>query len=143
VPVLVLVFVMVSPSYIHIYVLEHSICEENPLIKLNIVLLLTYLSMLLILYLCALIDYFIVFAGEVSLMVSRTVLTELCNILPNILPSLEDSFSETISKFILQKVQTRVISFEDQVGLCLLLKLDTAFTLQSFLPFYSFMKYLT
>lgn len=130
---------MVSPSYIHIYVLEHSICEENPLIKLNIVLLLTYLSMLLILYLCALIDYFIVFAGEVSLMVSRTVLTELCNILP----SLEDSFSETISKFILQKVQTRVISFEDQVGLCLLLKLDTAFTLQSFLPFYSFMKYLT
>jgi len=139
VPVLVLVFVMVSPSYIHIYVLEHSICEENPLIKLNIVLLLTYLSMLLILYLCALIDYFIVFAGEVSLMVSRTVLTELCNILP----SLEDSFSETISKFILQKVQTRVISFEDQVGLCLLLKLDTAFTLQSFLPFYSFMKYLT
>lgn len=128
---------MVSPSYIHIYVLEHSICEENPLIKLNIVLLLTYLSMLLILYLCALIDYFIVFAGEVSLMVSRTVLTELCNILP----TLEDSFSETISKFILQKVQTRVISFEDQVGLCLLL--DTAFTLQSFLPFYSFMKYLT
>mgnify|MGYP001800415002 CR=1 FL=1 len=44
-------------------------------------------------------------------MVSRNVLTELCTALPN----LDDSVSEATGRFILDKIQQRVISFEDQV----------------------------
>ena len=42
---------------------------------------------------------------------SRNVLTELCTALP----SLDDTVSEATGRFILDKIQQRVISFEDQV----------------------------
>ena len=51
------------------------------------------------------------FTNAVSLMVSRNVLTELCTALPN----LDDTVSEATGRFILDKIQQRVISFEDQV----------------------------
>ena len=51
------------------------------------------------------------FTNDVSLMVSRNVLTELCTALPN----LDDTVSEATGRFILDKIQQRVISFEDQV----------------------------
>ena len=52
------------------------------------------------------------FTNDVSLMVSRNVLTELCTALPN----LDDTVSEATGRFILDKIQQRVISFEDQVS---------------------------
>jgi len=49
---------------------------------------------------------------SVSLVVSRQIFTELCNQLPKI-----NSFSaKTISHFALEKLQPRVISFEEQAS---------------------------
>ena len=44
-------------------------------------------------------------------MISRSILTELCSALPQ----LDDNTSESVSKTLLDKIQQRVISFEDQV----------------------------
>lgn len=50
---------------------------------------------------------------SVSLVVSRQLLTELCNHIPN----MESSIAKEISHFILDKLQPRAISFEEQVRL--------------------------
>lgn len=47
----------------------------------------------------------------VSLVVSRQIFTELCNNLPNI----DKTSAKNISHFALDKLQPRVISFEEQV----------------------------
>ncbi|XP_067931377.1 uncharacterized protein [Watersipora subatra] len=52
-----------------------------------------------------------VFVSDVSLMILRNVLTELCNALP----TLDDEVSEPVGQSILERIQPRVISFEDQV----------------------------
>lgn len=52
------------------------------------------------------------FVGEVSLMISRSLLTELCSALQK----LDDVTSECIARSLLEKIQQRVISFEDQVS---------------------------
>ena len=49
---------------------------------------------------------------NVSLVVSRQILSELCAKLP----SLPDGPSKDISMFTLERVQPRVISFEEQVS---------------------------
>ena len=48
---------------------------------------------------------------SVSLVVSRQVLTELCSYIPN----MESMSAKNVSHFILDKLQPRAISFEEQV----------------------------
>lgn len=48
---------------------------------------------------------------SVSLVVSRQILTELCNHIPN----MESSTAKEVSHFVLDKLQPRAISFEEQV----------------------------
>merc|ERR1712227_26741 len=50
---------------------------------------------------------------HVSLVISRQILNELCAQLPN----LSDHTAKSVAHFLLEKVQPRVISFEEQVGL--------------------------
>ena len=50
---------------------------------------------------------------NVSLVISRQILTELCAQLPK----LSDAVAKEVSHFTLEKVQPRVISFEEQVGI--------------------------
>ena len=49
---------------------------------------------------------------SVSLVVSRQILTELCNHIPN----MESSTAKEVSHFVLDKLQPRAISFEEQVS---------------------------
>ena len=49
---------------------------------------------------------------NVSLVISRQILNELCNQLPN----MGDGIAKDVAHFVLEKVQPRVISFEEQVG---------------------------
>lgn len=49
---------------------------------------------------------------SVSLVVSRQILTELCNHIPN----MESSTAKEVSHFVLDKLQPRAISFEEQVA---------------------------
>ena len=49
---------------------------------------------------------------NVSLVISRQLLTDFCTHLPN----LPDSTAKAIYHFTLEKIQPRVISFEEQVG---------------------------
>jgi len=47
-------------------------------------------------------------------MISRNLLTELCNALPQ----LSDDVGQALAEMILEKIQQRNISFEDQVSSC-------------------------
>ena len=49
---------------------------------------------------------------SVSLVVSRQILTELCNHIP----SMESATAKEVSHFVLDKLQPRAISFEEQVS---------------------------
>lgn len=58
-------------------------------------------------------DSFISVVNEnVSLVISRQLLSDFCAHLPN----LEDSVAKQVAHFTLEKVHTRVISFEEQVS---------------------------
>ena len=62
-------------------------------------------------------------------MTLRNVLTELCNSLP----SLEDGVSMPVSELVLQKMNQRVISFEDQVSIVELLSHCTGLSSSAFI----------
>ena len=52
---------------------------------------------------------------NVSLVISRQILTEFCSNFS----SLPDAVGKEVAHFTLDKVQPRVVSFEEQVGHCL------------------------
>ena len=57
-------------------------------------------------------SFLVVVNENVSLVISRQLLTDFCTHLPN----LPDSTAKAIYHFTLEKIQPRVISFEEQVG---------------------------
>lgn len=60
---------------------------------------------------------------NVSLVISRQLLTDFCTHLPN----LPDATAKAVYHFTLEKIQPRVISFEEQVNILTLLQCSTLF----------------
>ena len=56
--------------------------------------------------------FHIVVRESVSLVISRQLLTEVCNTVA----SLPDNIAVQVSRFLLEKVHSRVVSFEEQVS---------------------------
>lgn len=65
--------------------------------------------------------FFTVVNENVSLVISRQLLTDFCTHLPN----LSDATAKAVYHFTLEKIQPRVISFEEQVNTFTLISLTS------------------